>query len=216
MKNVLHQIWREDAPLPARIEHYARKAADVFTGWDYKLWRRQDLKDLRPAALAPELLELDNSLGSEAVRWEILHQHGGLHLAMNVEILRPETPQIFESGCFAYANRSHQECSSDVLYCPAGHLLAKLMLRLLQLQARGGAVEPSGSMRKALDAYVGAWVEPADHLVGGIKAGEFYSAGEVLFIPHPLFTPYQPGEDSWQTFLPELYPAAFGATHSLK
>lgn len=95
---IIHQIWL-GGTLPEKYQAWV-KTWQNWKDWDYYLWTDENVKTL--TLYNAELYETANNYGekSDILRYEILHQLGGLYIDIDVECVHPN---FFE---FAHQNYS--------------------------------------------------------------------------------------------------------------
>jgi mannosyltransferase OCH1-like enzyme len=96
---VIHQIWYQGAHhVPARYRRFADHWRRLHPGWEYRLWDHAACRALL-AARYPDYLALWDGYPLDiqridAIRYFILHAHGGIYLDMDIECLKPIDPLI--------------------------------------------------------------------------------------------------------------------------
>lgn len=88
MVRLIHQVWIGGEP-PAWLLANAEKLQGLNPSWRHRLWREEDLRELRPINAA--VIAATSSPVSRADLWrlELLHQFGGLYADLDIEWLRP-------------------------------------------------------------------------------------------------------------------------------
>lgn len=110
----IHQIWL-GGPVPETFAGYAKRWQEMHPGWEYRLWREEDLRWLEHL----EEFERVRHFATKAniARYEIVARHGGVYLDMDFEPLKPldpllqgesmlvcpECPELLANGFFAAA-----------------------------------------------------------------------------------------------------------------
>ena len=95
---VVHWLWLGTNPVPPIFEQYAERWRLHHSSWQTRLWR----DDTLPALGCQELLDTATGFKRryDIVRLEILRQHGGVIVDMDVEPIRPLDPLLHGVGAF--------------------------------------------------------------------------------------------------------------------
>lgn len=95
---IVHRLWLGANAVPRIFEQYAERWRVHHPAWEMRLWRDDDLPGLGCQDL------LDGTTGFkrryDMLRLEIVRQHGGVIVDMDVEPIRPLDPLLFGVGAF--------------------------------------------------------------------------------------------------------------------
>lgn len=184
-----HQIWinRDNPALPDKFGAYRDSWLERHPGWEYKLWNLDNLD------FVPQRMDLVQSASSYAqmadvLRYEILHQHGGVYLDTDFECLRSIEPILDGVQNFS--------CSEDGLSVSVGIIGALpgsiYMERCIAgLPARVGLAPPTVETGPRLMTRT---------LLGGGVAGDFTLFPSAWFYPYGWNELHRAGEH-----FPEAY-----------
>jgi len=216
----IHQISLDSNHYRDDLKFCSESVKTCFFQNPYKLWQERDiLHGLVGKSIAPEvIINKDNYYSPEVrsafIKLEILRQFGGLVLDLDIAIYKPEISQIFNGDKFIYSDSDIGKCSNSIMYARKNNLLVELYLRRMSVQLLdNGDVDPIKSMRESLDFYVNKWNVESTLEISGQLVGNIYKNGNVVFLPHQSFFPYQRKTDSMETFKLENYTKAFAAKH---
>jgi len=100
---VVHQVWLGADP-PAQVKEWMSSWRDI-PGWSYRLWTQDNLPRLRNQALydAADTFAVPgrgHQVRSDLVRWELLHDHGGVYVDADFELLG-DPERLLVGDCFA-------------------------------------------------------------------------------------------------------------------
>ncbi|CAM9921456.1 unnamed protein product [Discosporangium mesarthrocarpum] len=133
---IIHHIWL-GSPLPAKYMRLRQTWGDMHVGWQLRLWTDDDveglhLKNQQAFDAAPNFGEK-----SDIMRYEILHQHGGLYVDVDFLCLG-----AFDSlhKCFHFfaglSNTGTFELNNGLIGCSVGHpFLGHIIRRIGQGQS---------------------------------------------------------------------------------
>jgi hypothetical protein len=222
----VHQVWIGDAELPPRLAAYCETVRAAFPGWEYKLWREEDMQALAQGAVMSDVVagrgDFNIGLRADIVRLEILRQCGGVYLDTDFEALRRDLRPLFERKGFTYSDYFEGGPSNSVMAASEpGDPVVELYLRRIRghadLSARGtkAVLHATGPARFAevLSFHVGSWEEPTSFFAGDELIGNSYAGGEVHALLVPVCFPYWFTEATWSNFEPANYPQAWAAHH---
>lgn len=99
--HVVHWLWLGTNPVPRIFEQYAERWRILHPAWQTRLWRDDTLSQLD----GHDVLESATGFKRryDMVRLEILRQHGGVIVDMDVEPIRPLDPLL--QGVTAFVGR---------------------------------------------------------------------------------------------------------------
>lgn len=133
---IIHRLWLGDAPIPDQFQRFGEEWARLHPDWTMWLWtdenvnvdtlvNREDylLADRpRPGHPVGESL----AKRSDLLRLEILLQHGGVYVDMDMEPL--QNFDVFcDNGFFAGYEDGHHLCNA-VMGAEAGHPFVKVLV----------------------------------------------------------------------------------------
>lgn len=127
---ILHQIWLEPTPPP---EQWLNSWRQKHPSWDYHLWTNDNL----PALYNQKQFDLINSHSGKThiLRYELLHQFGGVYLDADSECLHELDAPLLRYHFFScYENEKVRPglIANDVIGSEKGHPLLKEILNSIQ------------------------------------------------------------------------------------
>jgi len=90
-----HQIWLGGSPLPPQVEELRSTWREHHPGWEFRLWREDDLRWLRNGGLFCRATSYSQK--ADLARYEIIERVGGVYLDTDMECL-DELGELVE-GC---------------------------------------------------------------------------------------------------------------------
>jgi hypothetical protein len=187
---VIHWLWLGAAPIPDVLTYYVETWRRLHPEWDARLWRDGMLPALSCHASVEAVTGFKRRY--DIFRLEILREHGGVIIDMDVEAIRPIDPLLAGvSGFVGRVNANH--VGNQVLGAVAHHpFFEEAAVRLREAPASASASEAVGkSFLKQLLA------DRPD--------------GMTVFPPETFH--FQPSFDPPRR--PESYPAVYAVHHEL-
>jgi hypothetical protein len=89
---IIHHIWIGPNPIPELYFKYAAGCKAIHPGWQYKLWREEDIAKEN---FDPKYITLFNSLGKkystkkDVIEYLILHKYGGVVMDIDFKCIKP-------------------------------------------------------------------------------------------------------------------------------
>lgn len=119
---ILHQTWKTEA-VPERFQAAVGRWRDLHPHWTYMFWTDEAI-DLFVARHYPEMLELFRSYPDQiqrvdAVRYLILHHHGGVYSDLDVEAVR-NCDELLDLAAFLPPTKPFG-VSNDLMGATQGH-----------------------------------------------------------------------------------------------
>jgi inositol phosphorylceramide mannosyltransferase catalytic subunit len=151
---VVHWLWLGTLAVPDIFQQYAERWRVHHPSWETRLWR----EDALPALSCQEAF--DNAHGFkrryDILRLEILRQHGGVIVDMDVEPIRPIDPLL--RGVTAFVGRiGDKHIGNQVLGATPGHPFFERAVRGLRenVETDGNASQTAGKdfLRQVLSHY---------------------------------------------------------------
>ncbi len=133
---IIHRVWLGGEPMPEEHKRFGETFAQQHPDWKMRLWTDEDLPGLGIGAKERALARTQSEL-SNLVRYEVLHQHGGVYVDTDVECLRPLTPLLEGIDAFA-ALEVPERVGTAVLGTTAGHPVFERAARLARLTLATG------------------------------------------------------------------------------
>ena len=127
----VHQIW-VGSEVPPHLAKMAERWQQVNPGWNYKLWRDDDLRWLRNQDLfdrAAEFAKPDGvgQMKSDIARYEILHRFGGVYMDMDMEPQKAMDPLMDVPGWAAF-EEDGQWVANAAIAAEPGHFFMDRMI----------------------------------------------------------------------------------------
>jgi inositol phosphorylceramide mannosyltransferase catalytic subunit len=120
---VIHQIW-VGPPLPDHLAAIAQTWQQHHPDWTVTLWTEETLPRLRNQRIFDEADVLAprhaGQLRSDIARYELLLDHGGVYVDVDLECLRP-IDALTNVECFAGWERANQWVGNTILGAAPGH-----------------------------------------------------------------------------------------------
>lgn len=115
---VIHWLWLGDAPVPDLFAHYLDSWRRHHPSWATRLWRDGMLGSL--AGIGADLSMAGFKRRYDTLRLEIVRQHGGVILDLDVEAIRPIDPLL--SGVTGFIGRvSEHHVGNQILGAVPNH-----------------------------------------------------------------------------------------------
>ena len=221
---LVHQIWLGSKPVPEHFRPWMQGVARFFDGWDYRVWREEDLPGILEHSLVPELIEdtgLNPGLRADVLRYEILRQHGGVYFDCDFEVLRP-LAHLIQPGCLHYGDELPGRPANAFLASPAGFEFWGLLLRRIR---RGMEKSPGWhdvvrltgpeAFGAALRDWTGGWTEEGVHLADELNQpyATHYPGNDLVAFWLQTVYPYWYETHTQAEFSRERYPLARAAHH---
>ncbi len=165
--HVVHWLWLGTDAVPRIFEQYADRWRVHHPAWQTRLWR----DDTLPALGCQELLAGATGFKRryDIVRLEILRQHGGVIVDMDVEPIRPLDPLLH--GVSAFVGRiGDRHIGNQVLGATPGHPFIEHAVQGLRSHANLGG----NSSEAAGKAFLKGVLEQYPHGVTVFPARTFY------------------------------------------
>lgn len=117
---IVHQIWL-GSPLPEEYYAWQKSWLEKHPTWEYKLWTDDDIAGLH--LINQKFFDEAKSFGEKAniLRYEILHQFGGLYVDTDFECLK--LLDLFNHSCDFYAGLEYPQ-RSKMFFIVGNALLA--------------------------------------------------------------------------------------------
>ena len=128
---IIHQIWLGDAQMPPDLSATWR---EKHPDWQYTLWTDSNRPPLALESLwstAPH-----PAFQSDLLRYELLHQYGGLYVDMDFECRRNVEPLLTGDLVMAYENPRHLQ-NGFIATTPGHPALKKIAETIMQRWQRG-------------------------------------------------------------------------------
>jgi hypothetical protein len=194
---VFHRIWL-GGPLPERERAFGETWRRHHPDWELRLWRDEDVPPLANQALF-------DAAGSPAqkadiLRYELLLQHGGVHLDTEFECYRSIEPLL--GGVELFCAREDGFRAADALFgCTPGHPFIAAVVAALPDSVAWRPGRPRDEQTgQGLLTRVIAEQDGLGKAVPAVFAPE-------LFFPYPRTDPHRAGE---------TFPGAYAAYHWAK
>jgi hypothetical protein len=221
----VHQVWIGPNDMPPRLAAYCETLRKALPGWEYKLWRDEDMPGLAVNAVLPEVVLgtaiVPLGVRVDTIRLEIIRQHGGIYFDSDFEALRSDLRLLFErSGVFYYADERVAFPLNSLLGSHEPyHPLVDLYLEHIANKIGEGveinvhwACGPH-AFNQILNEWTSDWAERKWIEIAGEKVAPIYGNGSLVAFYHHIACPYAWGKGTWATFKPEDHPRAWLAHH---
>jgi inositol phosphorylceramide mannosyltransferase catalytic subunit len=85
---IIHQIWL-GGQVPEKYIKYIKSWRKFNPDWEYKLWQDKDIDSINLTKREIFAQAVNNGMRSDILRYEILHQQGGIYIDIDFECLKP-------------------------------------------------------------------------------------------------------------------------------
>jgi inositol phosphorylceramide mannosyltransferase catalytic subunit len=192
---VFHFVWVDGSPkIPRRFLEFTRGWKRQHPGWEAEWWyrpleamRNQDLWD-RAGELCPGF---EGQLRSDALRLEVLLEHGGVYLDVDFECLRNIEALVDKLHWFAAWEIEGRVANNAILGAVPGHPFTEWLVQgLARSVLERPGLRPSQSSgphfltrelrtwAAACDETPAAWAPPGDgHKPRILRQADFYPVG---------------------------------------
>jgi len=136
-----HRIWLDES-IPERYEAFWQRLKELHPGWDFVTWNTSSnyvLGFMRCREVFDQAMTWAGK--SDVLRYEVLHEYGGIYLDTDVEPLRPFDELLEDERPFAAWEDKYLLCPT-VMGSPAGHPAVSDLLEALPKWARLRAGAP--------------------------------------------------------------------------
>jgi mannosyltransferase OCH1-like enzyme len=193
--HTIHQIFI-GGPVPPRYERYAETWRRHHPDWSYELWDESRAHALiaehYPAYLAMYEGYRHRIQRIDAVRYFLLHRHGGVYLDMDIECLRPIDELV--AGRQLLFTLQMGGYSNGVMGSVAAHPFWPRVFECLRARQRRFAWRAPLSSKLTMPMHVGYSTGPI--LLGDcLRASGYESDPAVQICPTAAFEPHAPRED---------------------
>lgn len=156
---IIHQCWFGPKPMPAKNMATWPK---LNPGWDYKLWRDQDMPQLLRNYSRWQQIDTWNGK-SDVARFEMLERFGGIYIDADTIALRPLTDDLLQNEFFAcYESETERPglVASGIMGAKQGNPLIELLVTGISVMSNMNA-QPAwmqvgpGYLTRILSAYRG-------------------------------------------------------------
>jgi inositol phosphorylceramide mannosyltransferase catalytic subunit len=127
---VVHRVWLGPNPVPELFERYAESWARNHPDWEMRLWTDENLPPLKCQAEVERASDFKSRYDS--VRLEILRQHGGVIIDLDMECLRSLEPILDDVRAFAGASSAGRRIGNQVLGAVPNHPFFELAVDRLK------------------------------------------------------------------------------------
>lgn len=218
----VHQIWLGSRPVPPHFVPWMESIARFAEGWEYRLWRDEDLPELLADALLPDVIadpDANVGLRADILRYEILRQQGGVYFDCDFELLMP-LHHLLQPGCLHYGDELSGRPAIGFLASPAGFefwgfLLRRIRRADVQTARWQDVVAKTGpeAFASALNLWTGEWKGFPVKDENGESVATCFPGGDIVAFWHEVLYPYYYTEHTYREFTRKRYPAARAAHH---
>ena len=149
---VIHQVWLGSNEMPAEYVEFGESWRRHHPDWEFRLWTDDELPPLTCADGFQRCRNFGEA--SDVLRYDVLHQFGGVYVDTDVECLRPLESLIGEASAFAAYARP-KLIGSAVVGAVPGHPAIKKTLEVVCAGAgTGRQVDATGpvALTKVLES----------------------------------------------------------------
>lgn len=141
---VIHRIWLGPEEMPAEYQGFGDSWRRHHPDWEFRLWTDADL----PPLSCPDGFARCRNFGeaSDVLRYEILHQFGGVYVDTDVECLRPLDALIEDATAFAAYARPKVIGSAIVGAVPGHPAIARTLEVVCSGAGSGTQVHATGPL----------------------------------------------------------------------
>ena len=134
----IHQIWLGE--MPEAHKKLIPKIIENHTGWEYKLWTLDDLKNY--PMVNKELFNSVNNLGSKSdiARYEILYNEGGIYLDSDFEMVKNFDSLIYNEFFTGCGHIDNPEVFNGLIGCTKNNELMGLLVEGLKSKGVDGDI----------------------------------------------------------------------------
>lgn len=221
---IIHQIWLGDKTPPVETERWVQSAKTSFPDHQYVLWTEDTIQPLAKAGKINHLVydrRLNPAMRSDALRYEILRQIGGMYLDLDVEVIL-RFDQHFIPGHFHFGYERSNFPGNAILAAPPGHPFAECLVKhLMNLPAVSPGYKPDvvgltgpGYMVKALNQYTAETLGKSSQAVKR-PLGWHHRELKLFAFDGRILYPYAYGQMTHHQFDWARFPEAYAAHHYL-
>lgn len=138
-----HRIWVGPNPLPEEAKEFGRRWLELHPGWSMKLWTEENLPPLVNAAVLRKTAHMaprtQLQTWADVARLEILLEHGGIYLDVDMEPRRNLEPLLERVDAFLAWETDDVWLNNAIMGCTPGHpFFARLVHQLPASVVAGG------------------------------------------------------------------------------
>lgn len=189
---IIHRFWI-GRPMPPRFIEYGKSWERHHPGWEMRLWNDSTIRPLINERGYDA--ERNVAVKSDAARYEILLQHGGVYIDTDFECFRNIEPLLDGvAACAAYEQQGATIANGFMAAVPNHPFIAELVRRVADLipwDFQGGVKTGPALVRRTFNDL---------------------GAGSLTVLPQKYFYPFiwtEPEPDD----IPLQFPEAFAAHH---
>lgn len=189
---IIHQIWLGPKPVPFTV--WSQQWRDLHPGWEYRLWRDDDLTFMHFGAAD------DWGARSDAARYEILKRYGGVYVDVD---FRPvaSLEGLLGVACFAgFSNVGVVEINNALIGAVKGHPVVVECAKRRQskpFNAIAGFLEDGDPALRALKAQAAA--ATIENSGPGLFTRVFVEHDDALCLPFTIFYPKSNTNPNYET-----------------
>jgi mannosyltransferase OCH1-like enzyme len=175
---ITHQVWVGDAPIPEEYMEWRRQLLEMNPDWEHKIWIVPPIEGVKPQFV------------SNAKRMEVLRDHGGLYLDMDVEafhFLSVLTLNPCVVSCDWFMDGPHYAAMA----APAGHPAIAHFAEVFTRKVKEWTVRSRPSFLFEMRRYYAEHKEEFERMAGVETANDPTGAETVLY--HHLRTTSRKG-----------------------
>lgn len=128
---IIHFCWFGERPLPEKLRPYLDSWRQQMPDYKIQEWNEKCFP-VKSEYVRQNLEEGNWAFVSDYARFQVLHEHGGIYLDTDVELLRP-LPEVGGSAFLGFENVldrvSKNPLGTAILGFPPGHSLCDEMMR---------------------------------------------------------------------------------------
>lgn len=139
---IIHRIWLGGEEMPAEYVAFGETWRRHHPDWEFRTWTDSDL----PTLTHPDAFERCRNFGeaSDVLRYEVLHQFGGVYVDTDVECLQPIDQLIERVSAFAGYARPNVVGSAIVGAVPGHPAITKTLEVVCEGAGSGPQVQATG------------------------------------------------------------------------